>query len=170
MNKSYIWPMKLQTVGLIASLWLSCIGCEQRELSQLDNNKVNAILANVNEDDPQFVQKDVSFDSIVTTAGYRDINGESERIKMRLYYYGALTRGYFNLADRDDKNLQVFGKNVDGIWAIKCVTKLNMEEVGGYMLWKSYGDGIWANGHHNFKKQALSLKKQELDYDVLKTW
>ena len=118
--------MKLHVLVILIGLWLICCGCDNRSLESLSVDEINVILSNVNEDDPGFVQKNVSFDSITTTAGTRSLEGKNERIKMRLYFYQDRTRGYYNLADRDDKNLQVFGRKVDDNWAIKCVTKLNM--------------------------------------------
>lgn len=162
--------MKLQMLVVLIGLWLICCGCDNRSLESLSVDEINSILSNVNEDDPGFVQKNVSFDSIITSAGTRTVEGKNERMKMRLYFYQDRTRGYFNLADRDDKNLQVFGKKVDGNWAIKCVTKLNMEEVGGYIILGPDNNGIWSNGHYNFKKEYLTLKKQNTDYDDLKSW
>jgi len=162
--------MKLQTLIFFAGLWLICYGCDNRSIEGLSVDKINEILSNVNEEDPEFVIKDVVFDSVATLAGTRTLNGQSERIKARLYYYGDRTRGYFNLADRDDKNLQVFGRKVEDQWAIKCVTKLNMEEVGGYIILGSTGRGIWANGHYNFQKEEVTLTKQKIDYDALKSW
>ena len=162
--------MKLHTLILFISLWLVCYGCDSRTLETMTPEQINEILSHINEDDPAFVQKEVVFDSIVTSAGTRNINDRTERVKSRLYYFGDRTRGYFNLADRDEKNLQVFGKKINNRWVIKCVTKLNMEEVGCYMIMNPNGQGIWSNGHINFKTEQISLKKQNIDYDDLKTW
>ncbi len=162
--------MKLHVLILFISLWLVCYGCDSRTLENMTPEQINQILSHINEDDPAFVQKDIVFDSIVTSAGTRHINGKTERVKTRLYYFGDRTRGYFNLADRDEKNLQVFGQKIDNNWVIKCVTKLNMEEVGGYIIIEPGGQGIWSNGHINFKTEPISLSKQNIDYDDLKTW
>jgi len=162
--------VKLQTLITLASLWLICLGCVDRSTEALTTDQINEILAEVNEDDLAFVEKGVTFDSVVTTAGFRELNGDQERVKMRLYYFGDLTRGYFNLADRDEKNLQVFGRKVNDRWALKCVTKLNMEEVGGYIILSPESQDIWANGHYNFKMEKFNLLKQNIDYDDLKTW
>lgn len=162
--------MKLRPLLLFMGLWLICYGCDNRSLEKLKPEEINSILANVSEDDPAFVQKGISFDSIVTLAGTRTIGNKTERIKFRLYHFQHLTRGYFNLTDRDDKNLQVFGKLIDGNWVIKCVTKLNMEEVGGYIILQPDRNGIWSNGHINFKTETIALKKQTTDYDDLTSW
>lgn len=162
--------MKLQTLMFLTSLWLICYGCDNSTLESLSVHEINNILSYVNENDPEFVKKDVPFDSIVTSAGIRSIDGISENIKARLYYYGDRTRGYYNLSDRDEKNLQVFGRKVGDRWAIKCVTKLNMEEVGGYIIVGPDNRGIWSNGHYNFKMGTISLKKQNIDYDDLESW
>lgn len=162
--------MKLHTLIFLISLWLVCYGCDDRTLESMTAEEINQILSHVNEEDPAFVAKDIAFDSVVTSAGSRTINGKVERVKSRLYFYGDLTRGYFNLADRDEKNLQVFGKKVEGNWVIKCVTKLNMEEVGGYMILSPDGNGIWSNGHISFKTETITLNKKNTDYDALKTW
>lgn len=162
--------MKLQWQILFMLLWLSCYGCDNSTLESLTGEEINAILAHVNENDPEFVKKEVPFDSIITSAGYRSLNSNSERIKAKLYYYGDRTRGYYNLSDRDDKNLQVFGRKVGDYWALKCVTKLNMEEAGGFIILRHDGSGIWSNGHYNFKTGTISTKKQYRDYDELESW
>lgn len=162
--------MKLQTSILVISLWLCSLGCEDSSIHSLNNDQINKILSEVNEDDPKFVEKGVSFDSILTLAGHRSLNEKSEKVKARFYFFGERTRGYYNLPERDDKNLQVFGKKVGDKWAIKCVTKLNMEEAGGYIILNDNNKGIWSNGHYNFEKGLVSLKKQDKDYDDLKTW
>ena len=162
--------MKLQTQVFAMGLFLLIAGCGNSELKDLSNAEINEIMVHVNEDDPSFVEKGIAFDSIITLAGFRELDDKKERIKAKLYFFGERTRGYFNLADLDNKNLQVFGKKVEGDWAIKCVTKLNMEEVGGYILWSPGEDAIWSNGHYNFQKGNLSWTKQNTDYDVLETW
>jgi len=162
--------MKLQTSILVISLWLCYLGCADSSIHSLNNDQINKILSEVNEEDPKFVEKGVSFDSILTLAGQRTLNEESEKVKARLYFFGELTRGYYNLSERDDKNLQVFGKKVGDVWAIKCVTKINMEEAGGYIILDGKNNGIWSNGHYNFLKGQVSLQKQNKDYDDLSSW
>ena len=162
--------MKLQWQISLMLLWLFCYGCDNSSLESLDKVEINKILANVDENDPEFVKKEVPFDSIITSAGSRSLNANSERIKAKLYYYGDRTRGYYNLSDRDEKNLQVFGRKVGDLWALKCVTKLNMEEVGGYIIINPDGSGIWSNGHYNFETGTISLNKQNRDYTELESW
>lgn len=151
------------------------IGCSgpSKQNENLNNDQINSILGQLQENDPVYTQKGISFDSIVTLAGIRSVNDKQERIKMKLFYFGDNCRGYFNLADLDSKNLQFFGKKVDNRWALKCVTKLNMSEVGGYIIFDkdSKGlDGIWSNGDVNFQKGDIILTKQELDYNTLTVW
>ncbi len=162
--------MKLQMPVMVMALWLLCPGCEDRDLLNLSDTEVNEILVRVDENDAEFVRKGVVFDSVLTVAGSRTLEEKSERVKARLYFFGDRVRGYYNLADSDQKNLQVFGKKVGNEWAIKCVTKLNMEEAGGYILWSNDGTGIWATGHNNFKKGLITLQKQNIDYDDLVSW
>ena len=162
--------MKIQALIYLTSLTLLTAGCGSKSLKNLSNKEINKILSFVNENDPAFVEKGISFDSVATYAGIRTLNNNSERIKARLYFFGNLTRGYFNLADFDEKNLQVFGKKVNNTWALKCVTKLNMEEAGGYIILDHLNDGIWSNGHHSFKMGTLSWSKQNIDYDILQSW
>ena len=162
--------MKLQWQYLILLLWLSCSGCANDKLESLSAVEINKILANVDENDPEFVNKNVPFDSIITSAGMRTLGSLNEKIKARLYYYGDRTRGYYNLSDRDEKNLQVFGKKVGEYWALKCVTKLNMEEAGGYLIIRPDGSGIWSNGHYNFLTGTVFMQNQNIDYDDLASW
>ena len=162
--------MKLQTSVMLISLWLICFGCESRKMNSLNDQKVNEILSSVDENDPGFVAKGISFDSILTLAGTRSLNDFSEPVKAKLYFYGDLVRGYYNLSNRDERNLQVFGKKVDEYWAIKCVTKLNMEEAGGYIILKSWRNGFWSNGHYNFEQGKISMSKQKIDYNDLQSW
>lgn len=162
--------MKLQTSFALISLWLVCFGCENRKTSSLNDQQVNEILSSVDENDPGFVQKGISFDSILTLAGTRSLGDFNEPVKAKLYFYGDLTRGYYNLKDRDEKNLQVFGKKVGDYWAIKCVTKLNMEEAGGYIILKSWNNGFWSNGHYNFDQGTITMIKQNIDYNDLQSW
>lgn len=162
--------MKLQYVVFISMVLLLCFGCENTSLEKMDATQINEILSNVNENDPAFVQKGVSFDSVVTMAGTRTLDNLNERVKLRLYYFGDLVRGYYMLADRDDKNLQVYGKKVNGLWVIKCVTKLNMEEAGGYIMIRQDKTGIWSTGHYSFKTGTLAYAKQNIDYDELESW
>ena len=89
---------------------------------------------------------------------------------MKLFYFGPLARGYYNLADQDDKNLQVFGRQIDDHWAFKCVTKINMEEAGGYMILDQDHNGIWSSGHINFDTEKISLEKKDTDYQDLSQW
>jgi len=162
--------MKLQVLMCTVGLWLCCSGCGDSNLTSITPEEINGILSHVDEESPRFVEKSIKFDSILTLAGVRQSNDTSERVKIKLFYYNDLVRGYYNLIDKDDKNLQVFGKKVKNRWVLKCVTKLNMTEVGGYMILESGGASIWSNGDLNFKPQEITLLKADRDYDVLKTW
>ena len=162
--------MKLQVLYIIGVLWLCCSGCGTSDLTSMTPEEINNLLSQVDEDSPRFVEKGNSFDSIVTAAGIRTNADTNERVKMKIFYFGDLLRGYFNLTDKDDKNLQVFGKKTGDMWVIKCVTKLNMEEVGGYMILQDNRKGIWSNGNISFRSERINLTKQNIDYDVLQTW
>jgi len=154
---------------------LIIVGCGEsaRQNEKLNTSQINSILGHIQENDPAFTEKGITFDSITTLAGIRSLEEKQERIKMKIFYFGENCRGYFNLPNQDAKNLQFFGKKVDNRWALKCVTKLNMEEVGGYIIFNrglnSY-DGIWSNGDVNFNKGKIILSKQELDYNTLTVW
>ena len=162
--------MKLHTLICLVSLWLGFSGCGESNLTSITPDKINSLLSQVNEDDPRFVEKGISFDSIITKAGNREISTSSERVKIKLFYYDDKVRGYFNLTDRDDKNLQFFGQRIEDLWVLKCVTKLNMQEVGGYIFLDEDGSGVWSNGDLNFKPQVITLLKSNKDYDVLTSW
>jgi hypothetical protein len=155
---------------------LIVLSCSETKHSKRDLNTddINNILGQVQENDPVFTEKGIAFDSIVTLAGIRQLEGKNERIKMKLFYFGSYSRGYFNLPDLDIKNLQFFGKKIDNSWALKCVTKLNMEEAGGYMIyWQGENDsyeGIWSNGEVNFKQGKIILDRQVIDYNTLTIW
>ncbi len=155
-------------IALIMIVLLTSCGGDT--LSSLSKDDINNILAKVNEEDLAFKEGDVKFDSILTYAGTRTYLGEEQRIKMKLFYFGSLTRGYYNLADQDDKNLQVFGRRIDDNWAFKCVTKINMEEAGGYMILDDDLNGIWSSGHINFDTEKISLEKKDTDYQDLSQW
>jgi hypothetical protein len=149
---------------------LLLIACSDSTISSLNTEEVNDLLSQIDENDPSFVQKNVQFDSIVTLAGERILEENIERIKMKIYYYGGLSRGYFNLRDLDDKNLQVFGKKIGPYWTYMCVTKINMKEAGGYMIFGNSGQGVWSNGDVNFKQGTIEVKKQTTDYNSLVSW
>ena len=159
---------------LICLICLTSCSLDKGGLESLNNDEINQILSHLDESDILFTSKDVTFDSIATYAGTRELDGSVEKIKVKLFFYDGLSRGYFNLPAKDIKNLQVFGKLVEDKWIFKCVTKLNMEEVGGYIIvdGKANGQwtGIWSNGHVNFKKGKVSLIKQERDYNILTDW
>lgn len=144
--------------------------CNNSSVSSFDNTEINTLLSQIDENDAAFVEKEIIFDSIATMAGLRSLNSMEEPIKIKLFYFGDRVRGYYNLASRDDKNLQIFGRQLDGRWVIKCVTKLNMEEAGGYIILEKTGDGIWSTGHVNFKKGRITLEKQYTDYNSLENW
>ncbi len=151
------------------------LGCAESEskYERISAHEINAILGEFGDTDAVFTSKGVSFDSIVTYAGKRMLNGTIEKTKLKLFFYGEYCRGYFNLPEKDTKNLQVFGKKISGDWILKCVTKLNMEEAGGYIFLvkeENAYNGIWSNGHVNFKKGNLRLQKQKLDYNILTDW
>lgn len=162
--------MKLHMLICLVSLWLGFSGCGESSLTSITPDKINSLLSQVNEDDPRFVEKSISFDSIITKAGNREISTSSERVKIKLFYYDDKVRGYFNLIDRDDKNLQFFGQRIEDLWVLKCVTTLNMQEVGGYIFLDEGGSGVWSNGDLNFKPQVISLLKSNKDYDALTSW
>ncbi len=153
---------------LLAAVFLAA--CGEPSISSLDNYDINDLLVQVNEEDEIFVQKNVVFDSILTLAGRRTLEGKTELVKIKLFYYGDRVRGYFNLSDKDDKNLQVFGKRIGTYWVFKCVTKINMEEAGGYLIMENNRRGIWSNGHVNFKIGDIALTKQITDYSSLTNW
>jgi len=147
--------MKLQILMLSVVLWLCSSGCGESSMTSITPEEINGLLSQVNEDDPEFVAKGIQFDSIVTKAGIRSIAETNERVKIKFFYFEDRVRGYFNLADSDDKNLQFFGRKVDDLWVLKCVTKINMEEVGGYLIFKKDGSGIWSKGDLNFKPHMV---------------
>jgi hypothetical protein len=152
-------------------LLLGLISCQgDSSLEAMDSSRINAILSAVNETSDTYTQKDVEFDSIVTYAGVRSYSNQDQKVKMKLFYFGEFARGYFNIKDLDDKNLQVFGRKVDGYWALKCVTKINMEEAGGYILLENSKKGIWSSGHINFIKEPILFTKQNTDYNSLLDW
>lgn len=159
----------LVRLAVVLLLISSCKG-ESNEPREYDVTRINNVLSYVVEDDPKFVEKGISFDSTVTMAGTRQYRNKTQRVKMKLFYFGDYTRGYYNLADQDNSNLQVFGRKVGDQWALKCVTKINMEEAGGYLILPPGGEGIWSSGHLNFEKQDISLTKQNVDYTVLDKW
>ncbi len=161
--------MELRILMWSVVLWLCCSGCGDSNLTSITPEEINALLAQVDEESPLFVEKNITFDSIVTRAGVRQIGSGSERVKIKMFYYGNLVRGYFNLIDKDDKNLQFFGQKIGDRWVAECVTKLNMEEVGGYIILNGTA-GIWSKGDINFQPESITLRKSEIDYDVLKSW
>ena len=159
--------MKLRRVVVITMVTFFFLSCRDSSLQSFDSTKINALLSHLDEENPVFVSKDVVFDSIITVVGQRQIKGSVDKLKAKLFFYDSFCRGYFNLIDNDDKNLQVFGQKIDSYWAFKCVTKLNMEEVGGYMIIDKELGGIWSNGHHNFDKGELALKISNKDYSQI---
>ena len=161
--------MELRILMWSVVLWLCCSGCGDSDLTSITPEEINALLAQVDENSPQFVEKNITFDSIVTRAGTRLNGAASERVKIKMFYYNDLVRGYFNLIDKDDKNLQFFGQLIGDQWVVKCVTKLNMEEVGGYIILEGT-EGVWSKGDINFQPELMTLLKKEIDYDVLKSW
>lgn len=150
---------------------LTLMSCENNStLVDMDTAQINKILSSVNETAENYTQKDVKFDSIVTYAGTRSYENQDQKVKMKLFYFGEFARGYFNIKDLDDKNLQVFGRKVDNYWALKCVTKINMEEAGGYIVLDNNKVGIWSSGHINFSKEQIQFKQQDTDYNNLLDW
>lgn len=163
--------MKKSGIGVcIVSVILLFAACQTESVQTLSTDQINQLMTQVDENDPAFTQKDVQFDSILTLAGTRQYRQETQKIKVKIFYFGNLARGYYNLADRDDKNLQVFGKKIEDLWVYTCVTKINMEEVGGYLILDPSQNGIWSSGHINFEKQEISLKKYSQDYTELTSW
>ncbi|MFT4566499.1 MAG: hypothetical protein ACI9FN_001460 [Saprospiraceae bacterium] len=162
--------MKLFAFVLLLTMWFSC-GCEsEKRIEDWSKEEINALLSNFDVADPAFVEKDIQFDSILTIAGIRKIGTESQRIKCKLFFFGTHMRGYFNLADQDDKNLQVFGKRIDKYIAFKSATKINMEESDGFLILDENYKGIWSNGNINFKNGTISMTKQKTDYTSLESW
>ena len=102
--------------------------CAPNSVETYSTEQINEIMGHVDGDDPAFTVKDIQFDSVITLAGTRGYRDDNQRVKAKFFYYGELARGYYNLTDRDSKNLQVFGKKVDDLWAFTCVTKVNMED------------------------------------------
>jgi len=75
----------------IALCVVTCFGCDSNtKLKSLNNDQVNARLAQIDENSEVFIQKDISFDSIVTTAGLRVVSDTSEKIKMKLFFFGEI--------------------------------------------------------------------------------
>lgn len=162
--------MTLLRLSLLLIL-LTLMSCENNSsLVDMDTAQINKILSTVNETAETYTQKDVKFDSIVTYAGTRSYERQDQKVKMKLFYFGEFARGYFNIKDLDDKNLQVFGRKVDNYWALKCVTKINMEEAGGYIVLDNNKEGIWSSGHINFSKEQIQFKQQDTDYNNLLDW
>ena len=159
--------MKLRRVVVITMVTFFFLSCRDSSLINFDSTKINALLSQLDEENPVFVRKDVAFDSIITVIGTRKIDGSVDKIKAKLFYYDSFCRGYFNLMELDDKNLQVFGQKVEDYWAFKCVTKLNMEEAGGYIVMNEDRKGIWSNGHQNFQKGQISWHKSAKDYSQI---
>ena len=160
--------MKWKHLLCMSLLLLVFLACKEPPLSSFDNEAINDILAVIDENSDDFVQQIGQFDSILTLAGTRVLDGRSERIKLKIFYFGEFGRGYFNLVDKDEKNLQFFCKKSQGYLAVLCVTKLNMEEAGGYIILNDRNEGIWSNV--NFKKGIISLKKMNIDYNRLTDW
>lgn len=163
--------MRLTLIVLVVIV--ACTQSQKKGLESMSTEEINKILGSFSENEAIFTEKDISFDSIVTYAGRRSQGDKSVRIKLKMFFFGDKCRGYYNLADTDNKNLQIFGKNVGGNWALKSVTKLNMEEVGGYMLMiikDNVCEGIWSNGEVNFKKGSMHLVKQNTDYNLITDW
>jgi len=96
--------MKLRILIYSVVLWLCSSGCGERNLTSITPEEINTLLAKVNEEEPKFVEKGISFDSIVTKAGIRSFNDTPQKVKMKLYYFQNRVRGYFNVIDQDDKN------------------------------------------------------------------
>lgn len=162
--------MKAHLLLLNSLVILIFVSCNAPSLRSLSTDQINAILRQINENDEAFTQKEVSFDSIITLAGTRHLESKAERIKLKLFYFGDRSRGYYNLSDRDVSNLQIFGQKIEGLWVFKCVTKINMEEAGGYLIIQDQSKGIWSNGHVNFRKGLLELEKKYTDYNELEAW
>ena len=163
--------MKLQALVLILAMWLSSYGCDSKKgIEEWSKEEMNVFLSNFDVADPVFVEKDIQFDSILTIAGIRKLGKDSERVKCKLFFFGDYMRGYFNLADQDDKNLQVFGKRIDQYIALKSATKINMEESDGFLILDKDYNGIWSNGNINFQNGTIYMKKQNLDYTSLEAW
>lgn len=157
---------------LLSLIVLGCSDTKQQQRN-LNAEKVNSILGQIQENDPVYTEKGIDFDSIVTLAGSRVLDGALEKVKVKMFFFGEHCRGYYNLSEKDNKNLQFFGKRNADMWSLKCVTKLNMEEVGGYIMFWPEGEnleGVWSTGHVNFKQGKISLKKQDLDYNILTSW
>lgn len=154
----------------IPILAIAMAGCGDQPISSFDNHRINDLMVQVDENDPAFVAKGIEFDEVVTWAGHRTLDGQEERYKMKLFYYGDRVRGYYNLSDRDDKNLQVFGRYINDMWVLKSVTKINTEEADGYIILSDSGEGIWSNGKVNFKKGTIALTKMNRDYNTLNEW
>lgn len=161
--------LRLLSFIIIACSFLF-FSCQEGALGDMSPTEINELLSQLNENDPIFTQKEVKFDSIVTLAGIRGFSNVKQKVKLKLFYFGDHARGYFNVSDVDDSNLQIFGKKINNNWAFKCVTKINMEEVGGYIILKKDNSGIWSNGHINFTVEDIKLTKQPQDYNSLETW
>jgi hypothetical protein len=160
------------TLFICLVVLINCTSINKKD-EELSPEQINAILGQFSETDEVFVKKNISFDSVVTYAGFRSLGERSEKIKMKLFYYDDNCRGYFNIPHLDNKNLQVFGKKMKDDLILKCVTKINMEEAGGFMFLvpelEGYS-GTWSNGHVNFKLGRIELKKQSTDYNTLAEW
>lgn len=162
--------MWLRGLCAVVVTWL-CLGCEGNvQLTTMSDSAINQILAQVDTEDPEFVQKGVSFDSIITIAGHRYLKGKKARVKCKLFFYRDYVRGYYNLTEQDDKNLQIFGKKTEDYLIFRSATKINMEEADGYIIFDKGYNGIWSNGNVNFEKGTIELVKNDTDYNTLQQW
>jgi hypothetical protein len=144
--------------------------CQHRSLSSLSNDEINALLAQVDENDAVFIEKGVTFDSVVTYVGTRELESTKERMKMKLFYFNGVMRGYYNLPDTDQKNLQIFGKEIEGNQVLKCVSNLISDEQGSYLIVDKNKAGIWASPHQNYKLGTFQLRKSAIDYATVREW
>lgn len=162
--------MKCRILFFFLVLWLLYSCQVSKTLDQWDSSEINLLMANINIEEPIFTQKDIHFDSIVTLAGTRIVGKKLESIKLKLFYFGGYIRGYYNLSDQDNKNLQIFGKKLGPHLAFKVATKINMKESDGYIVLNNSHMGIWSNGSVNFAKGTIALTKNNKEYTLLDRW
>lgn len=163
--------MSLTRSCWIISVILGLISCQAKgPLEEMGTNRINELLNYVKESDSVYKDKEISFDSVLTYVGRRTFEGAQQNIKLKLFYYGNHARGYYNIPEVDQKNLQVFGISQDGYWIFKCVSQLDSEEIGSYLILNHSLEGIWSGGHINYVKETIKLNKTVGDYHELQQW
>ncbi len=146
-------------------------GCAQESTDIEDVKLINRTLAKINVSDPQYFDKGMGFDSVVVYAGERVVNGMEEKFKMQLFYfYGDYVRGYIKVPSRDNYNFQLFGRLSNGQLILKCVSTVQSDEQGSFMIIDDNKTGIWSSSHINFVIGTLTANKYNTDYESFKHW